>query len=482
MFKKLFFSLFFFIFINCSKNSYQSLITIQADTSNDFGEVELGASSSPLLFTIYNNSKNKVYFSNDSNDIFKYSEDVFPGKNGTCKSFLDTNSNCKIELVFSPTQLKVYLVDLNLNYSDKPDYYYNSSQSISLKGEGILGDVIYLAGSYGIRSLNTDGTAFSYFNSDIYDNINGSAIQSDAKIIIPKGFKNISRLSPLGELDETFKVGSINDNEYILSIITDAQDNIFLGGTFTQYNNFYKSKIIKLKKDGTIDNAFDIGYGIDGSVWIVSLDNIGKLLVGGLFDSYNDVPIKNIVRVHSNGTQDTTFDTGTGPNSTVYSIAVQSDNKVLLGGDFTSFNDTPTNRIVRLNNNGTIDSGFNIGSGFNASVRYIYIQKDSKILVGGYFTTYKGVPAKYIVRLNFDGSIDDTFSCDYIEGNQAHIRTIIVQDDDKILLGGKFGFYDDNDIFRTSLIRINEDGSLDETFVRPDFLSSDSVTNSILIK
>ena len=81
-----------------------------------------------------------------------------------------------------------------------------------------------------------------------------------------------------------------------------------------------------------------------------------------------------------------TFDIGTGFDNTVRVIDIQPDGKILVGGDFTKYNGTSRNRIVRLNSNGSIDTSFNIGTGFNDDVWTIDIQPDGKILVGGVAT------------------------------------------------------------------------------------------------
>ena len=113
--------------------------------------------------------------------------------------------------------------------------------------------------------------------------------------------------------------------------------------------------------------------------------------------------------LYSDGSIDGTFVYGSGFDFPVYTIAIQSDNKILVGGNFSDYSGTGANRIIRLNTNGSIDGTFNYGSGFDDSVNTIAIQSDNKILVGGVFTDYSGTGANKIIRLNSDGSIDGTF-------------------------------------------------------------------------
>ena len=64
---------------------------------------------------------------------------------------------------------------------------------------------------------------------------------------------------------------------------------------------------------------------------------------------------KTLVRLNSNGSIDTSFNIGTGFDNTVWTIDIQPDGKILVGGDFSTYNGTSRNRIVRLNSNGSID-------------------------------------------------------------------------------------------------------------------------------
>ena len=85
------------------------------------------------------------------------------------------------------------------------------------------------------------------------------------------------------------------------------------------------------------------------------------------------------------GTVNNSFVYGIGFDSTVFAIAIQSDNKILVGGSFTNYNGTGANFIVRLNSDGSIDTSFIYGTGFDNSVDSIAIQSDGKIIVGGFF-------------------------------------------------------------------------------------------------
>ena len=65
-----------------------------------------------------------------------------------------------------------------------------------------------------------------------------------------------------------------------------------------------------------------------------------------------------------------------------------------------------TNRIIRLLPDGSKDFSFNIGSGADGIVESVVLQSDGKILLGGHFKTFNGLPFAGLVRLNSDGTID----------------------------------------------------------------------------
>ena len=88
----------------------------------------------------------------------------------------------------------------------------------------------------------------------------------------------------------------------------------------------------------------------------------------------------------------------------------EKDNNMYRSSDDKFFAGVSANKIIRLNLNGTVDNTFSSGTGFDFSVWSFAIQPDGKIVVGGGFTTYSGQSANSIIRLNSNGSIDNTFN------------------------------------------------------------------------
>ena len=312
-----------------------------------------------------------------------------------------------------------------------------------------------------IVRLNLDGSLDTTFDTgtgfNLYGNVYSIVLQSDGKILVGGTFdsydgqsigENIVRLNSDGTLDTTFVTGTGFNNE-VSSITLQSDGKILVGGSFGQYNGESVVRIVRLNTNGSLDTTFITGTGFNGSVFVITLQSNGKILAGGQFSEYNSVSIgENITRLNSDGTLDTTFVTGTGFNEPVRTITLQTDGDtffaILVGGNFNNYNGVSTgNCIARLNSDGTLDDLFDTGTGFNNVVYKITLQTDGKILVGGIFDQYDGVllgnESGSFTRLNYHGSLDTSFVTG--TGFNGIVYTITLQSDGKILVGGDFYEY-----------------------------------------
>ena len=221
---------------------------------------------------------------------------------------------------------------------------------------------------------------------------------------------------------------------------------------------------------GSLDVTFDPGAGADATIHSVVLQPDGRILIAGEFTSYNGTPRNHIARLNAEGSLDTSFDPGTGTNDGAdygdtetgpFPIAVQADGKILIGGAFTSCNGTARNGIARLNTDGSLDMSFNPGSGADGAVWDIVQQPDGQILIAGEFTISNGIARNHIARLNTDGSLDMSF--DPGTWMTGTIHSLALQPDGRILIGG--GFYNFQGTPPNNIGRLNADGSLDSSFI-----------------
>jgi uncharacterized delta-60 repeat protein len=198
----------------------------------------------------------------------------------------------------------------------------------------------------------------------------------------------------------------------------------------------------------------DFDPGANNSVYTLLLQPDGKILVGGQFTTLGGQPRSNIGRLNPDGTLDADFNPGA--DGLVYTLLLQPDGKILVGGNFTTLGGQPRSNIGRLNPDGTLDASFNPGA--DNLVRVLLLQPDGKILVGGQFTNLGGELRSNIGRLNPDG----TFDADFDPGANGLVFTLLRQPDGKILVGGIFTTLGGQP--RSRIGRLNPDGTLDAGF------------------
>jgi len=175
---------------------------------------------------------------------------------------------------------------------------------------------------------------------------------------------------------------------------------------------------------------------------------------------------------------DTSFNPGSGADGLVETVIAQPDGKILLCGNFTHFNGVPHGYMLRLNSDGSIDDSFSAHPSY--WVRTMAVQSDGKIVIGGYFNNVEGQPRNTIARLNADGSLDTSFNPGTgtlgslgtgIDGKtNEYVFATAVQSDGKILITGNFTNYNGTRI--NGLARLNSDGSLDTSFDEGDGLNT----------
>ena len=237
---------------------------------------------------------------------------------------------------------------------------------------------------------------------------------------------------------------------------------IWVGGNFTTYKANNINNILKVFTSGSIDSTFNIGAGTAGQILAVAVQNDGKVILGGAFTAYSGSSFTRIVRINPNGTVDSTFNGGTGFNADVYSILASGSN-IYVGGNFTTYSGSTATRMVRLNASGTIDATYNVGAGASGIVQSIVSQSDNKIVLGGAFANYSGSAVGNIVRTNTNGTRDTT----YVTGGgvSTAVTKVLVQPDGKILAVGNFTTYSGSGTNATRIVRTNVSGTRDADFI-----------------
>lgn len=223
---------------------------------------------------------------------------------------------------------------------------------------------------------------------------------------------------------------------------------------------------------GAVDSAFTFGPGWV-TIYDVTLQNDGKPLVGGTFTSFQASEIRNLVRLDSNGLVDPTFNTplltqyGGAANGIVFTVVAQRDGKVLVGGSFDSAGFLARTNLIRLNGDGSIDSAFDLSTSSNGVIWTLAPQDDGRTYVGGIFSRLGMADRPGLARLNSDASLDPAFAPEFSPYLNANVHALIVQSDGKILVGGSFKLPGTPMNSYVGVLRLDESGTLDPSFIPP---------------
>jgi uncharacterized delta-60 repeat protein len=340
-----------------------------------------------------------------------------------------------------------------------------------------------------IARFAADGTLdTSFFPGPSYT-VSTFALQADGKIFVGGSFTDffpagnvrgigrryMARLNEDGSLDTSLDPsvsGGVN------VVVAQADGRILLGGSFSSIAGITRRSVARISANGAVDPVFN--PSTNGTVSALAEQANKMVLIGGSFsqltpnDSVTPVTRNSIARVTETGEIDADFDPN--PNGAVSAIAVQSDNKILIGGSFTSLTPKGTTTAVtrtvlaRLESSGAVDTGFTTSA--NGAVSSIVVEPDGRILIAGNFSTVivgeTSHTAAGVARLNADG----TFVSGFAPNTNNPVSTVRLYGDGKILIGGSFTTVTPSTgpgsplttHTRNGIAMLNSDGSLVESF------------------
>lgn len=415
----------------------------------------------------------------------------------------------------------------------------NSGTALRVQPDGKL----VLAGSSGtgtsmdfaVARYNTDGTIDTAFGSSGVvttdfsggpDSLMSVAFQSDGKIVVSGQAYNdvtgydfaMARYTTSGVLDPTFNGSGKTTTDFLQpSDVTSAaiqnDGKTILAGVVGHGN--YMLALARLNRDGTVDSTFGVNGVVQTSLttgWQVyndvALQADGKIVAVGaaIFDGDYDLIA---VRYNSDGSLDSSFGQPLGyariniqAADLSYSVAIQPDGKILIGGLDDYFGDSD-GVIARLNPDGTTDTSFGGGSGYftlNVSSEYdaflkIMVQPDGRIVAAGNsFSTADSVYKMLVARLNPDGTLDAAFGGGsgyrivvLPAALETHSYSAALQPDGKILVSGFAYFAGPSGNADFALARLNGNGSMDSTFgtngwVTTDFNGFDDIALAVQVR
>ncbi len=285
--------------------------------------------------------------------------------------------------------------------------------------------------------------------------------------------------------------GEFNDRASAVAIQPDGK--IVVIGTSGAIGPHTEFAVARYDTDGT----FDAGFGTNGSVrfpingsngtddeaYGVALQPDGKIIVAGFAFISSTTGVEfAVARLNPNGTLDNSFGGGSGTSlagigssgglAEAYSVALQEDGKIVLGGYCESPPLNITFALARFDSSGVVDGSFGnsgtVRTSLSTSRAYGYsvaLQPDGKILLAG---TDGSLFA--LARYQSGGSVDSAFGTNGItlnaitgsNGNNDNAYGVAVQKDGRIVLAGRAA--DSVFHFGFALARYNANGTLDSTF------------------
>jgi uncharacterized delta-60 repeat protein len=343
----------------------------------------------------------------------------------------------------TPSVVNNYIVD-DASFNRPP----GSTDSAFDLGAGMNGDVLALA-------LQSTGKIIA---GGTFTTVNG----------VPENY--LARLNVDGSADTTgFLSGLAGGNGNVYALANQTDDQLLVAGAFTSFNGLVRNRITRLNTDGSTDSSFKPGAGADNTIYSLAETFVGgvrKIYIGGAFSTIGGISHPNLARLNNDGTVDGGFAPGTGPTAPVYAVATYPTNsfyagKLLVGGAFTNLNSFAVSGIARLNSDGSLDTNFDLNLNTSGAVRAIAIQSDNRILLGGDFTNVNGVAVNHLARLNSDGSLDTNFVANIGAGVNGQVNGIAVQLDGRIVVVGQFSLA--NGVTRNGITRLLPTGAVDPT-------------------
>lgn len=239
--------------------------------------------------------------------------------------------------------------------------------------------------------------------------------QTNGKILFGTAF-GLFRWEANGAGDTAFNANLPVFNGRVMAFGEQADGKLLVGGVFSTYNGTAVNRLCRLLANGTIDPSFTAPTLSFSYVSGIGVQSDGKIIVSGLL---NGIPggYNNMLRLNSDGSIDASFTALTHGSLIGRDVIVLPDNKIVY--TLVPLSSSIENPILgRLNANGTPDLTFDTGSGFNGRINDVMLTPNGRLLVTGNFTQYNGTYCNGTVRLaGGDGTLGTTEETT-VEANQ----------------------------------------------------------------
>jgi uncharacterized delta-60 repeat protein len=243
----------------------------------------------------------------------------------------------------------------------------------------------------------------------------------------------------VGSLDPTFDAGAITTgaaNGTVHATLVTSTKAHLIAGSFSSVGGVARGNIAKLDQDGSIDSTFGTGAGANGPIYAMALDTSGRILIGGDFTTYDGIARNRIARLTASGALDFSFDPGSGFDGAVYTIAQGID--IYVGGDFSTFNGEPRNRLATIHTSGAQQPG-SFGGGANGAVRVlVYHSRTGAIYAGGDFTSIGSATRGFFAQFTSSGSLTGSNLSFNGSVRAIHLPSTYSSTETSLVVGGDF--------------------------------------------
>ncbi|MEQ9658408.1 T9SS type A sorting domain-containing protein [Fulvivirga sp.] len=380
-------------------------------------------------------------------------------------------------------------IDETFNNNSGPDSYgtYTSELKILTNDEIIIGgDFNSFNGAQfnDMVKLHIDGTIDESFNfnnafGENYSYINNIHETSNGDLIISGNFdvlygqtaKSVAKINSDGSRDVGFALPGPGANIFANQVFTllDKDENILVAGIEKGFDEY---SIIKLDNNGAVNNTYTQKkanyHPSNGSIIspLLGVNSSGDILFSSFHTHFDNHFSQGLSKLNASGEVYIDFNADLSGRVGIYSSKVLSDGSIVISGQFSAVEDTPADFLVKLNSDGSPDYTFIDNIEFSSVDSWAYaIEEDNagNILIGGNFSTFNGINTGSLIKLSASGILENTFN-DQIKANNLgrSINDIIVLSDDKLLIAG--GIDNPNLPDKSSIIRLNSDGTVDNSF------------------
>jgi outer membrane biosynthesis protein TonB len=300
-------------------------------------------------------------------------------------------------------------------------------------------------GSERIDAFFVTGTDFATYNDKCWFN-GGSPTGSTGVTIFYTGYTDCTDCITSSGFDNYYVLSACTTSG--LTISAYSVNDLTIGDVYSF--NFLPNVFFK-------DTEYVYGSGFGGDVVSlyyrpdVSNKDQSKIYYGGRFDSYSGNGVINLTSTNRLGTFNSSFDSNEffGIDNVIpYSIDEQDKgtafSKLIVVGRFSGYGGNSVSNIVRINTDGVYDNTFTQGSGFgDGNANSVKVDdSDDKIFVGGSFSGYSGISSPLIIKLNVNGTKDNSFTSYFTGTFNEFVNDIQQQSNGKIIVGGRFDSYD----------------------------------------